>query len=134
MTTLDFFPGETDNETRADYAHAALARYAELTHSREPEIVDDAEGVAIVAAEMIGDLLHLLVSERVKAGLVLRNAFSTFAEECEDEGVSMCDPVAMLTHICALAGRPGAYFDRLVAILDHFEAEGWHGEGNPFAA
>jgi hypothetical protein len=73
------------------------------------------------------------VSERVKAGSVFSDAFSTFAEECEEEGVSMCDPIAMLTHVSALAGRPGAYFDRLVTILDYFESEGWHGAGNPFA-
>jgi hypothetical protein len=134
MTITDFFPGETDNETRAAYAHAALSRYAELAHHAEPGIVDDSEGVAIVAAEMIGDLLHLLFSERVKVGSVLSDAFSTFAEECEEEGASICDPIAMVKHISTLAGRPGAYFDRLVAILDYFESEGWHGAGNPFAA
>ena len=134
MMSIDTYPGEPDNQTRAMWAHAALVRYAKLTHGNEPGVVDDSEGIAIVAAELFGDLLHLLISERVRLGVVLGDAFSTFAEECEEEGVRMCNPLAMLERIAYLAGKPGAYFDRMVEVLDCLDSEGWHDTSNPYAA
>ena len=131
--SIEIYPGELNNQTRAKWAHAALARYARLTHANEPGIVEDAEGVAIVAAELFGDLLHLLVTEHISLGIVLGDALSTFAEECEDEGVQMCNPLAMLQRIASLAGKPGAYFDRMVEVLDYLDSEGWHDPSNSYA-
>ena len=98
--------GDPTNESRAAWAREAVGRYAELTR-HDAAYVDDIDGLTEAAQDLVGDILHMLCLNDVPLGSLLAAAFSCFAEERDEEGESVPEPIEALQAICEAPGAVG---------------------------